>query len=55
MEKIANTYGLDSRDNIEAIRYTFHAEGALKLSRTWVWEPKTNQVSYQGKTRLASR
>lgn len=48
-EKIAKTYGLDSWDKIEAIRYNFNAEGALKLSRTWVWEPKTNQVSYEGK------
>ena len=49
IEKIAKTYGLDSWDKIEAIRYNFNAEGALKLSRTWVWEPKTNQVSYEGK------
>ena len=49
IEKIVKTYGLDSWDKIEAIRYTFHAKGALKLSRTWVWEPKTNQVSYEGK------
>jgi hypothetical protein len=49
IEKIAKTHGLDSWDKIEAIRYTFHAEGALQLSRTWVWEPKTNQVSYEGK------
>jgi hypothetical protein len=48
-EKIAKTYGLDSFSQIEQIRYTFNAEGALKLSRTWVWEPKTGQVSYEGK------
>lgn len=49
IEKIAKTCGLDSWDKIEAIRYKFNAEGALKLSRTWVWEPKTGKVSYEGK------
>jgi hypothetical protein len=49
-EQIAKTYGLDSFKQIEAIRYTFNAEaGPLKLSRSWVWEPKTDQVSYEGK------
>ncbi len=48
-EQIAKAYGLDSFGQIEQIRYTFNAEGALKLSRTWVWEPKTNQVSCEGK------
>jgi hypothetical protein len=48
-EQIAKAYGLDSFSQIEQIRYTFNAEGAFKLSRTWVWEPKTNQVSYEGK------
>jgi hypothetical protein len=48
-EQIAKTYGLDSFSQIEQIRYTFNAEGALKVSRTWVWEPKANQVSYEGK------
>ena len=48
-EQIAKTYGLDSFSRIDRIRYTFNAEGALTLSRTWVWEPKTDQVSYEGK------
>ncbi len=48
-EQIAKTYGLDSFSQIEAIRYTFNAEGAFKVSRTWVWEPKADQVSYEGK------
>jgi hypothetical protein len=49
-EQIAKTYGLDSFSQIERIRYTFSADlGSVKLSRTWVWEPKTNQVSYEGK------
>ena len=44
-EQIAKIYGLDSFSQIEGIRYTFNVEGALKLSRTWVWEPKADQVS----------
>ncbi len=47
-EQIAKTYGLDSFSQIEQIRYTFNI-AEFKLSRTWVWEPKTDQVSYEGK------
>src|SRR5580765_7372351 len=51
LEKVAKTYGLDSWDKVEAIRYTWTGEipGVFKLSRTWEWEPKTNQVTYEGK------
>jgi hypothetical protein len=49
-EQIAKTYGLDSFENIDAIRYTFNAEfPGVNLSRSWVWQPKTGQVSYEGK------
>src|SRR5262249_57126981 len=49
-EQIAKTYGLDSFGQIEAIRYTFNLDlGALKLSRAWVWEPKADRISYEGK------
>jgi hypothetical protein len=49
-ETLARTYGIESFGQIEAIRFTFNAElpGAT-LSRTWVWEPKTDQVTYDGK------
>jgi len=53
-EQIAKTYGLDSFSQIEQIRYTFNAEGALKVSRTWVWEPKADQVSYEGKDKAGN-
>jgi hypothetical protein len=51
IEKVAKTYGVDSFDKIEAIRYTWTGEipGVFKLSRTWEWEPKTTQVTYEGK------
>jgi len=51
LEKIAKTYGIDSWNQVEAIRYTWSGEitGLFKLSRTWEWEPKTNKVTYEGK------
>jgi hypothetical protein len=49
-EQIAKTYGLDSFGQIDAIRYTFNAQlPGLNLSRSWVWRPKADQVSYEGK------
>jgi hypothetical protein len=49
-DQIAKTYGIDSFDQVEALRYTFNLDaGPFKLSRSWVWEPKTGQISYEGK------
>jgi hypothetical protein len=49
-EQLAKTYGLDSFGEIQAIRYTFNLQfPGVNLSRSWVWEPKTGQVSYEGK------
>jgi len=50
LEKITQTYGLQSFGQIEAIRYTFNAEApGLSISRSWTWEPKTDQVTFEGK------
>src|SRR5215469_1147342 len=50
VERLAKTYGLDSFGQIEAIRYTFSAQApGLDLFRSWTWEPKTDQVTYEGK------
>ena len=51
LENIAKTYGLDSWDKIEAIRYTWSADipGLGKLSHVWEWEPKTGKISFEGK------
>jgi hypothetical protein len=52
IEPIAKTYGIDSFEQIEGIRYTFNLDFPLgKLSRAWEWNPKTNTVSYEGKTK----
>ena len=51
LEKIAKTYGVDSWDQIQAIRYTWNGEitGLFKAARKWEWEPKTGKVSFEGK------
>jgi hypothetical protein len=55
IEKLAKTYGLDSFGQIEAIRYTFKAEApGVDLFRSWTWEPKTDQVTYEGKDKSGS-
>src|SRR5215469_17296734 len=56
-EKIAKVYGIDSWEQIDAIRYTFNFDlPALKrkLSRSWVWEPKADRVSYEGKDKVGN-
>jgi hypothetical protein len=49
-DQIAKTYGFDSFGQIEAIRFTFNISlgPKFKLSRSWVWEPKTDRISYDG-------
>ncbi len=50
LERIAKTYGLNSWNQVEVIRYTWNLQlGALNISRSWEWEPKTTKVSYEGK------
>jgi hypothetical protein len=50
LEKLTKTYGLQSFGQIDAIRYTFNVEApGLSFSRSWTWEPKTDQVTYEGK------
>jgi hypothetical protein len=51
-EEMAKTYGLDSWGQIEGLRYTFNLDIPslnLKLSQKWEWDPKTGQVTYEGK------
>ena len=49
-EQLAKSYGLDSFGQIEAIRYTFNLQfPGVNISRSWVWQPKTGQVSFEGK------
>jgi hypothetical protein len=49
-EQIAKTYGLDSFGQIETIRYTFNAQfPGADVSHSWVWQPNTDHISYEGK------
>ena len=50
LEQIAKTYGVDSWDKAEAIRYTWNGEitGLFKAAHKWEWEPKTGKISYEG-------
>jgi hypothetical protein len=50
VEKLAKTYGLGSFEQVEEIRYTFSAQlPGIDISRSWIWEPKSDQVTYEGK------
>jgi hypothetical protein len=50
VEKMAKAYGLDSWDQVEAIRYTWNVQlGTLNIAHAWEWEPKTGKVTYEGK------
>ena len=46
LDQVAKTYGIDSWDQVEAIRYTWNGEitGLFKAAHKWEWEPKTNKV-----------
>ena len=48
-EQLAKTYGLGSFGQVEAIRYTFNLHLPRRnVVRSWVWEPKTTKISYEG-------
>lgn len=53
LDKIAKAYGLDSWDQVDAIRYTWNGEitGLFKLSRSYEWQPKTGKITFDGKTK----
>ncbi len=47
--KIAQAYGIQDFDRLEAIRYTFNVTiNEKNIQRSWVWEPATGQVTFQG-------
>jgi hypothetical protein len=49
LEQVAKTYGIDSWDKIEAIRYTWNVDipGLFKASHKWEWEPKTGKITFE--------
>jgi hypothetical protein len=49
-EAMAKAYGIDSFGQIDAIRSTFNIDfPGLKVAQTWIWEPKADRVTYEGK------
>lgn len=50
-DAMARTYGVDSFDTVDAIRYTWNKG---EISRKWVWQPKTDTVTYEGKDKGGS-
>src|SRR5258707_2013619 len=49
---LAKTYAVDSCGQFEAVRYSFTLDiPAMKVnrSRSWTWEPKTGQFTYETK------
>jgi hypothetical protein len=49
LEQIAKTYGIDSWDKVEAIRYNWNLDipGVIKLAHKWEWEPKTGKITFE--------
>src|SRR5260370_15594757 len=49
LEQIAKTYGIDSWDQVQAIRYTWNVDipGLFKASHKWEWEPKTGKITFE--------
>jgi hypothetical protein len=49
IEQIAKTYGIDSWDQVQAIRYTWNVDipGLFKASHKWEWEPKTGKITFE--------
>ena len=50
LEQVAKTYGIDSWDQVQAIRYSFDLDlpaFKLKLHHSWEWEPKSGKVSFE--------
>jgi hypothetical protein len=54
-EKIAQAYGIDSFGQINAVRSTFNIDfPGLKVAQSWIWEPKADRVTYEGKDKAGN-
>ena len=46
-QKVADAYGIQNFGQIEQMRYTFNVQaGDKNVSRTWIWQPKTDEVTF---------
>jgi hypothetical protein len=47
--RLADTYGLQNFGQVQSLRYTFNVQLPDKqVSRSWVWEPAADRVTFQG-------
>lgn len=47
LEKIANANGYENWKNVKQIKFTFNVDrDSSHFERTWLWEPKTNDVVF---------
>ncbi len=54
-QHIAETYGYQYFGQVEQIQYWFNVrKGEKKVSRFWIWEPRTDKVIFQGMTDMQS-
>jgi hypothetical protein len=55
VEQIAQAYGIDSFGQIDAVRSTFNLDfPGLKVAQSWIWEPKADRVTYEGKDKAGN-
>ncbi len=49
LDQVAKTFGIDSWDKVEAVRYTWNADitGLFKAAHKWEWEPKTGKITFE--------
>jgi hypothetical protein len=48
-EKIAQAYGVSGFGKIEEIKFTFNVKkGEIAASRSWIWRPKEDKVTFLG-------
>jgi len=47
LEKIASANGIENWPRVEELKFTFNVdrEGNPHFERTWIWKPKTNEIS----------
>jgi hypothetical protein len=55
-QEVATTFGIDSFNQIEGMRYTWNLElpNGHTITNKWEWSPKTDTVSFEGKDKAGN-
>lgn len=55
-QEIGKTFGIDSFNQVEGMRYTWNLElpNGHTITNKWEWSPKTNMVSFDGKDKAGN-